>query len=79
MQGIYIGSRRPKTKKEVREAVLANPANVRLEATSWMGNEYDGPVSDAPDGTHSFVGPDPYIKRVFYGQVIVRNGRVTVK
>jgi hypothetical protein len=34
-----------------------------------FGNEYDGPVTEAPDGTYTFVGPDPYNKRTFYGNI----------
>lgn len=79
MQGIFINGVRPRSKKEVREAVLADPSSVRLERTAWIGDEYDGPVSEAPDGTHVFVGPDPYLKRNFYGQVVVSGGKVKVK
>jgi hypothetical protein len=105
MQGIYINGRRPKSKKEVKEAIgraidYANqptsapmtvgaileakttrtkPPVVRLEATFLFGNEYDGPVSEAPDGTYTFVGPDPYTSRKFYGTITKSNGKVTVK
>jgi hypothetical protein len=81
MQGIFIGFDRPTSKKNVKET-LANPKTahrVRLEATSFFGDEYDGAVADAPNGTYYFVGPDPHTKRKFYGQIIVRNGEVKVK
>lgn len=78
-QGIFIGRRRPKSKKEVKEAVAENPDNVFLERTAWIGNEYHGPVSGAPEGTHHFVGPDPYVKRSFYGSVVVDSKGVKVK
>lgn len=78
-QGIFIAGRRPKSKKEVKEAVLADPSRVRLERTAWVGDEYDGPVDQAPDGTHYFAGPDPTFNRKFYGQVVVKNGKVRVK
>ena len=68
MQGIFIGWNRPKSKKEVKEAILASKP-VRLEATSIFGNEYDGLVADAPDGTYTFVGPDPSRDRRFYGTI----------
>jgi len=77
--GIFIGRRRPKSKKEVKEAVAADPGSVRLEATSNLGNEYDGPVDLAPEGTHYFVGPDPYARREFYGTVVVKDGKVKIK
>ena len=78
MQGIFIGGQRPKSKKEIKEAVAAGRF-VRIEATSWFGNEYDGDVLAAPPGTYHFVGPDPYKKRNFYGTITVANGKVTVK
>lgn len=78
MQGIFVNFERPKSKKAVREAVAAC-GNVTLEATSFFGNEYDGPVRNAPDGTYYFVGPCPHTKRNFYGQVIKAGDKVVVK
>lgn len=78
MQGIYINGRRPKSKKEIKEAVASNPASVRLEATSVFGNEYDGSVANAPNGSYTFVGPDPYNKRNFYGTIKKLGDKVTV-
>lgn len=78
-QGIFIRGQRPKSKKAVKEAVAAGE-RVTLEATSVFGNEYDGPVAEAPAGTYNFVGPDPYRARNFYGSVVVKpDGTVTVK
>jgi hypothetical protein len=66
-QGIFINYRRPKSKKEVIEAVKINPESVSLEATSFFGNEYDGPILQMPENTMVFVvGPDPAVKRNFY-------------
>lgn len=81
MHGIFIHLNRPKSKKAVREAL--KDENVRnwviLEATSLFGNEYDGPVVDAPAGKYYFVGPDPYNKRNFYGSITVKpDGSITV-
>lgn len=74
MQGIWLfaleGARRPKTKLEIKRMLAENPRRVRLEATSLHGNEYAGPITDAPNGTYYFVGPDPHTKRMFYGQLI---------
>jgi len=78
-QGIFIAGRRPKTKKEVKLAVEAHPELVRLERTAWIGDEYDGPVSEAPPGYHNFVGPDPFTSRKFYGQIIVDERGVRVR
>lgn len=73
MQGIYINMGRPKSKKQVREAVAADPGSVTIEATSVFGNEYEGSVANMPEGDVLFVGPDPYTKRNFYGK-LTRSG-----
>ena len=78
MQGIFVNHARPKSKKAVKEAIAADPSRVSLEATSMFGNEYDGPISEAPRGSYSFVGPDPYRKRSFYGTITVAD-KITVK
>jgi len=78
-QGLFLtGYARPKSKKQVKET-LANGGKVILEATSMFGNEYEGDVRNAPDGTYTFVGPDPYRKRSFYGTITVKGDRITVK
>lgn len=68
MQGIFINGRRPKSKKEIKEAIASNPLSVSLEATSFFGNEYAGPVTEFV-GKTTFVGPDPYNRRNFYGNL----------
>lgn len=79
MQGIYVNRRRPKSKKEIKEAIAVNPERVQIEATSIFGNEYDGLVSEAPVGRYNFVGPDPYTSRKFYGTITVgADGKVSV-
>lgn len=81
MQGIFINHRRPTSKKEVRESIadlMIGPGRVRLEATSLHGNEYDGPIAGAPDGKYSFVGPDPYKSRKFYGTIIKSGATIKV-
>jgi hypothetical protein len=77
-QGIWVEGQRPKSKKAVKEAVAAG-LDVVLEATSFFGNEYDGPLTAAPEGTYFIVGPNPHHTRNFFGQIIVKNGKVTVK
>jgi hypothetical protein len=73
MDGIFINGRRPKSKKEIKEAIAADPASVELECTSVFENDYNytGPLDEAPVGRYSFVGPDPYRARNFYGTIIV--------
>ena len=78
-QGLFLaGHTRPKSKKQVKET-LANGGKVILEATSFLGNEYDGDVKFAPDGTYTFVGPDPYTKRSFYGTITKKGDKITIK
>jgi hypothetical protein len=72
MDGIFIKGQRPKSKKAVREAIAADPSSVRIEATSFFGEPFDGPVSEAPAKRYDFVGPDPYRLRNFYGNIIVK-------
>lgn len=70
MQGIYIDFARPASKKAVKQAVTDAPSHVHIEATSMFGDEYDGPLDKMPDGRITFVGPDPYTSRKFYGTII---------
>lgn len=69
-QGIYLsGGRRPKSKKEIKEAVEQNKVVV-VEATSIFGNEYDGLLSKMPkDNDVTFCGPNPHSDRRFYGTI----------
>lgn len=78
MYGIYVMGERPTSKKLIKVTAAECPSKVRLEATSIHGNEYDGMLDSAPDGTYTFVGPDPYTKRNFYGNIVIRNGKVKV-
>ena len=69
-QGIFLGGyRRPKSKKEIKEAVDQNK-KVIIEATSVFGNEYEGLLSEMPQtNTVTFCGPDPHSVRRFYGTI----------
>ena len=76
MYGIYVNGKRPASKKAVK---LADPHTISLEATSIFGNEYDGILATAPEGTYTFVGPDPYTSRKFYGNITVsRHGHIKI-
>lgn len=66
--GIFVNGTRPKSKKAIKEAVK-DGSRIRLENTALLGNGYDGDINDAPNGRYDFVGPDPYTKRVFYGNI----------
>lgn len=80
MQGIFLQGRRPKSKAELKRFIAdgGDLSRVRVEAPSMFGNEFDGPLSEAPNGTITFVGPDPYTKRNFYGTIKVSDGSVKV-
>jgi hypothetical protein len=69
-QGIRINGDYAKSKKAIRDAV-ESWQTVRLVATSWHGDEYDGDVLNAPIGRYYFVGPDEHNKRTFYGEIII--------
>lgn len=81
MQGIYIDSFRPKSKKAVKEAVESmDHMDIYIEATSVFGNEFAGSLIAMPSNSKvSFVGPDPYNDRKFYGTITKDNeGNVKV-
>lgn len=79
-QGLFVNGRRPTSKKQVKDVANGDPRNVRIEATSIFGNEYDGLASEMPENTTVyFVGPDPHTKRSFYGQITRKGDKVTVK
>jgi len=70
MQGIFIGHARPKSKKQIKETYLTQPELISLEATSYFGNEYGGPLLGAPKNEPIyFVGPNPHSDRRFYGSI----------
>jgi len=77
--GVFIRNRRPKSKKEVKEALKTNPSSVYFESLSAFGG-FSGFASEKnfPDSL-SFVGPDPFKDRSFYGTVQKKNGKIIVK
>jgi hypothetical protein len=79
MQGVFVDGKRPKSKKAIKEAIARDPHSVRIQATSLIGREFDGLASELPEGTRvSFVGPDPYLSRKFYGTIRKVGGRLKV-
>lgn len=55
---------------------LNDLARITIEATSMFGNEYGGSLADMPETTKvTFVGPDPYTKRNFYGNIEFKAGK----
>jgi hypothetical protein len=73
VQGVFTrDGYRFKSKKALREALAESMENVVLEATSLnASNEFDGRVSDAPNGRYYIAGPDPHNKRHWYATIDV--------
>ena len=78
-QGVFVAGGRPKYKKDLKSAVAERPERVALEATSWFGNEYGGPILSAPDGTYVVVGPNPHNSRRWYASITKVGDKITVK
>lgn len=70
--GIFFYGERPKSKKQVKELVASKPQHVLLENTAPLFNSARNTiVTELPEGEYSFVGPDPFTKRNFYGTLKV--------
>ena len=81
MEGLFISGRRPKSKKAVKEAVATAPETVTVEVTSMFSDDPGGDITEYVErkGGFTFVGPDPYTKRSFYGTVKVgKTGKLVV-
>jgi len=79
--GVKIKGQRPKSKKQVKEAMRDDPQSVTWDCTDmfgpWIDCTHRGDL--LPDGLNdTFVGPDPYTDRKFYGQIKVQGGKVKV-
>lgn len=72
MDGIWIGSSRPQSKKEVKEMLKTKPELVRVERTGITDTRPSGRVTEVMKVGEkvNFVGPDPYRNRKFYGVII---------
>ena len=69
--GIFIEGWRPTSKKQIK-AVLAgpHPSLVSVEDTSMWRTGFNGPVDGMAVGQKiTFVGPDPYTSRKFFGTI----------
>jgi len=77
-QGIWVNAKRPKYKKDLKQALIDNQL-ISLEATSFFGNEYSGPIHEAPDGTYTIVGPDPERARNWYANIIKKGDKIIIK
>lgn len=71
---------RIKTKKRLKELLVADPKSVRFDKTALFDGAGTVTVAElSPGTTLSVVGPDPFRKRSWYASVQVVNGKVTVK
>ncbi len=77
MDGLYINGKRPVSKKAVKAAVAQDPASVAIQYTSLFQG-YAPTTGALPPATVdaltvgqriTFVGPDPYTARKFYGTI----------
>lgn len=71
--GIFISGQRPKSKKQVLEAIRNAPETVTIEKTSLFDGGGTVPFAEYRNG--ALVGPDPYTNRKFY--LSVSNGKVS--
>ena len=82
MQSIFLGHGRAKSKAQLKRVLKGEidgfeAKHISLEATSMFGNEYDGPITEAPNGRYTFVGPSPYDRR-FYGTIVKTDQGITI-
>ena len=71
-----------KTKKELKELVKEDPANVYFYSTGMFGNQFNGNVSNMHStDSLTVVGPDPYNARNWYATISKNKetGKITVK
>jgi hypothetical protein len=70
-----VDGARPRTKRDVIDAVHDNPARVYVEGTAVAGTSWSGVANELPRGhVVHFVGPDPYSDRRFYGRLFRKKG-----
>lgn len=69
----FILGRKPKTKKQLREALAATPGDVTFDDTSAIDNR-GTLTADQLSPMDVIVGPDVYTDRRWYANVV--NGRV---
>lgn len=71
--GAFIDGARPASKAAVKRALADGASAVSFDNTAAFGPHAGCTfnANDLPDGQHYLVGPDPYTRRNFYGQVIV--------
>ena len=79
--GILIngGTRRPRSKKQIKELAKDDPRAILLELTR-LGHEDVLSFEELVDRkTYFFVGPDPARERKFYGQLERQGDKLIVR
>lgn len=88
MYGIWIEEKHPTSKKAVKDYLTQDQTAKRLRAiiledTSYINPGYSGSLRYAPKMAqgYTFVGPDPFRDRKFYGTVYwdAKSGKWKVK
>ncbi len=78
MHSVFIGDKKPQSKQDIKNAI-ANGEKVRLKPTSIHRKEFDGLITDMPEGYCVLIaGPCPYTHVMFYGKITKVNGKVVV-
>ncbi len=80
MQGITLGDgiARIASKDQLKEKLTSYPYDVLLEPSGYRGDEYVGPVAEAPAGDYAVVGPDPLFDRRWHAVITVMHNRSIV-
>lgn len=78
--GVFINGERPRSKKAIKEAMKEAPSSVTWQNDAAFGETAGSRFAGdrLPDMNDTFVGPDPFRDRKFYGQIKVVDGKVTI-
>jgi hypothetical protein len=67
--GAYVRGSRPKTKKELKQAMKDNPDQVHFDSTEMFHPGGCTGTTIPTDTTMMVIGPDPFTKRTWYASV----------
>jgi len=72
--GCRIEGRDPKSKKEMKQRIEAEPHTVTLYSTSVFGQHFNSSLPHLDDGWYVVTGPNPYDNRKWYANVKIHDG-----
>lgn len=77
--GAYVAGERPRTKRELREALRTVPHLVTFDCTALDKSGVTMTPADITDGSTvmQVTGPDPYTRRTWYARCMRVGGRYT--